>query len=166
MILGISTEAFTIIHVLISLVGIGAGFVFLYGLLGGRKAEGWTGLFLTTTVATSATGFAYPFHGVTPGIVVGTVSLIILAIAIPALYTFHLAGAWRSIFVVSSILALYLNVFVLIAQSFQKIPALKALAPTQSEPPFLITQLVVLAAFIFLTVRAVKRFRMEAVHAA
>jgi len=166
MILGMSVEAFTIIHVIISLVAIGSGFVFLYGLMGGKKLDGWTGLFLTTTVATSVTGFAYPFHGVTPGIVVGVISLIVLAIAILALYSFHLAGAWRSIFTVSTILSLYLNVFVLVAQSFQKIAFLKALAPTGSEPPFLVAQLVVLALFVVLTIRAVKRFRMEPLRAA
>jgi len=166
MILGIPEEAYTIIHVIISLVGIGSGLVFLYGLLSGKKFDGWTVLFLTTTVATSVTGFGFPFHGPTPGFIVGIISLIVLAIAILALYSFHLAGAWRSIFVVSSILALYLNVFVFVAQSFQKTPFLKALAPTQTEPPFLVSQLVVLAVFVVLTIRALKRFRMEPVHAA
>jgi hypothetical protein len=165
MIFGISTEAFTIIHVIISLVAIGSGFVFLYGLLAGKKFDGWTGLFLATTVATSVTGFAFPFHGATPGIIVGIISMIVLAIAILALYSFHLAGAWRSIFVVSSLLALYFNVFVLVVQSFQKTPALKALAPTQTEPPFLVAQLAVLALFVLVTIRAVKRFGMDLLHA-
>jgi uncharacterized membrane protein SirB2 len=118
-------------------------------------------VFLTTTVLTSVTGFGFPFKGATPAINVGIISLVILAIAIVARYARHLAGAWRKTYVVTAALALYLNVFVLVVQSFEKVPALKAAAPTQKEAPFLVAQLAVLALFIVLTVLAVKRFRNE-----
>jgi len=162
MILGVPAAVYTFIHVLLSLIGIGSGFVVLYGFISGRLLSGWTGLFLATTVATSVTGYGFPAHKVTPGHIVGALSLVVLTIAILALYRFDLAGAWRSTYVVSASLALYFNFFVLVVQSFEKVPALKELAPTQSEPPFAIAQLVVLAAFIVLTVKAVKRFRIEA----
>ena len=162
MILGVPAAVYTFIHVLLSLIGIGSGFVVLYGFISGRLLSGWTGLFLATTVATSMTGYGFPAHKVTPGHIVGALSLVVLTIAILALYRFDLAGAWRSTYVVSASLALYFNFFVLVVQSFEKVPALKELAPTQSEPPFAIAQLVVLAAFIVLTVKAVKRFRIEA----
>lgn len=162
MILGMSTSTFTLVHVLISLAGIGSGLIVVYGLLAGRRFDRWTAFFLITTVATSVTGFFFPFHKLLPSHVVGIISLSVLAVAIVARYTFHLAGAWRRVYVVSAIVALYLNVFVLIAQAFEKVPALKALAPTQKEPPFLITQLVVLIVFVLLTIRAAKRFRVEA----
>jgi hypothetical protein len=165
MILGIPTATYTLIHVFLSLIGIGSGFVVLYGFISGRLLSGWTGLFLATTVATSVTGYGFPAHKITPGHIVGALSLVVLAVAIPALYRFHLAGAWRSTYVVSASLALYFNFFVLVVQSFEKVPALKELAPTQSEPPFAIAQLVVLSAFIVLTVRAVRRFRVEPAHA-
>jgi hypothetical protein len=165
MILGIPTSAYTFIHVLLSLIGIGSGFVVLYGFISGKLLHGWTGLFLVTTVATSVTGYGHPAHNVTPGHIIGAISLVVLAIAILALYGFHLAGAWRTMYVVSASLALYFNFFVLVVQSFEKVPALKELAPTHSEPPFAITQLSVLAAFIVLTVTAVKRFQVEPAHA-
>ena len=138
----------------------------MFGFMAGRQLNGWTGLFLITTVATSVTGFLFPFHAVTPGIVVGVISLVVLAVAIAARYGLQLAGAWRTIYVISSAIALYLNVFVLVVQSFQKIPALKALAPKGSEPPFAVAQLIVLALFVFLTVAAVKRFKQKALAAA
>ncbi len=119
-----------------------------------------------TTAATSVTGFLFPFHKLLPSHILGIISLVVLAVTIPALYTFHLAGPWRRVYVIGAVIALYLNVFVLIAQFFMKIPALKALAPTQSEPPFLATQVVVMLIFIVLGVLAVKRFPSEAVHAA
>lgn len=147
------------IHVAISRVGIGSGFVVLFGLLTGRRLNGWTALFLTTTVATSVTGFFFPFQKFTPAHGVGVVSLVALAAAIPARYAFHLSGSWRRSYVVGAALALYLNVFVGIVQAFQKVPALKALAPTQSEPPFLFTQLAVLALFVALGTVAAIRFR-------
>jgi len=152
---------FTLIHVVISLMGIGSGFVVLFGLLTGKRFDGWTGLFLASTVATSVTGFLLPFHRFMPSHVFGIMSLLVLVVAIVARYTSHLVGAWRWIYVVSAMVALYLNVFVLVAQAFAKVPALKAIAPTQSEPPFLISQLVVMALFIVLSIAAVKRFRTE-----
>src|ERR1700674_4811479 len=140
-----STSTYTLVHVLISLVGIGSGLVVVFGLLAGKRLDGWTALFLVTTVATSVTGFGFPFDHLLPSHKVGIISLIVLAVAIPARYAFHLAGAWRWIYVVAAVIALYLNVFVLIVRSFEKVPSLKAMAPTQSEPPFLIAQLVVMA---------------------
>lgn len=158
MILGISTAAFTQLHVIISLMGIGAGLLVLLGLLGGKLYRLLTALFLITTVLTSVTGFLFPFHGMTPGIILGILSIIVLLLAIWALYIGKLEGAWRGTFIISSALALWFNFFVLIAQSFAKIPALKAIAPTQASPAFGITQLVVLVVFIVLTRRAFKKF--------
>src|SRR6266550_7265200 len=122
-------KTFTLIHVLISLAGIISGCAVLFGLLTAKRLEGWTRLFLTTTVATSVTGFFFPFHGLTPAIVVGILSLFFLAAAIFARYGRHLAGAWRATYVITALFALYLNVFVLVVQSFLHIPALKAIAP-------------------------------------
>jgi hypothetical protein len=154
---GLST--FTQVHVVISLIGIVAGLIVAFGMLTAKRLDRWTALFLLTTVATSVTGFFFPFHGFTPAIVVGIVSTVVLAVAILARYGRKLAGAWRWIYVVTALLALYLNVFVLIVQLFQKVPTLKALAPTQSEPPFQIAQLVTLTLFVVLTILAVRRFR-------
>jgi hypothetical protein len=154
---GLST--FTQVHVVISLIAIIAGLIVVFGLLTAKRLDRWTALFLLAAVATSVTGFFFPFHGFTPAIVVGIVSMVVLALAILARYGRKLAGAWRWIYVVTAMIALYLNVFVLIVQLFQKVPALKALAPTQSEPPFQITQLVSLVLFIVLTILAVRRFR-------
>jgi hypothetical protein len=165
-ILGMTTSTYTLIHVLLSLVGIGSGFVVLFGLLTGRRLNGWTALFLLTTVATSVTGFGFPFDHLLPSHKVGIISLFVLAVAILARYAFHLEGPWRWIYVVSAVIALYLNVFVGIVQSFEKVPALKAMAPTQSEPPFVVTQLVALALFIVLAIFAARRFRSERVRAA
>ncbi len=159
MILGLSISAFTLLHVIISLVGIGAGFVAVFGLMGGKLPRGWTALFLVTTVLTSVTGFLFPIHGVTPGIVLGILSLIALLLAIIALYGRGLAGAWRGTYVITASLSLYFNVFVLFAQLFAKVPALKAIAPTPASPAFGATQLVVMVLFIVLTVRAFKQFR-------
>jgi len=155
-----STATLTLAHVVLSLVGIGSGSIVLFGLLTSKRLAGWTAIFLTTTVATSATGFLFPYEHVTPGIILGAISLVVLAVAILARYAFHLAGAWRGIYVVSALLALYLNVFVAVFQAFMKIPPLKALAPTQKEAPFLVAQLVVLAAFIGLTIAAARRFQL------
>jgi hypothetical protein len=160
-ILGMTTSTFTLVHVLLSLVGIGSGFLVVYGLLRGKRFDGATAIFLITTVLTSLTGFLFPFEHLLPSHVVGILSLVVLAVAILARYALHLAGAWRWIYVVSAVLALYLNVFVLVAQAFMKVPALKALAPTQSEPPFLVAQLVVMALFLVLGIFAVKRFQNE-----
>jgi hypothetical protein len=148
-----------LIHVLLSLVGILAGFVALYGLLTGRVYEGWTAAFLATTILTSISGFPLPPFGFDPPRAVGVISLVLLALAVAALYAFKLAGVWRWIYVGSAVAALYLNVFVGVVQAFQKLPLLQALAPTQSEPPFLVTQIVVLAAFLALGVVAAIKFR-------
>jgi hypothetical protein len=126
------------IHVLLSLIGIVSGFVVLYGLLLGRPLGGWTALFLATTILTSVTGFPLAPFGFDPARAVGVISLVLLALAVAALYVFRLAGAWRWVYVGSAIAALYLNVFVGVAQAFQKLPFLQPLAPTQSEPPFLV----------------------------
>jgi hypothetical protein len=159
MILGLSTATFTILHVIISLVAIGSGLIALLGLLGGKLLPRWTALFLTTTVLTSLTGFLFPNKTITPGIVVGILSMIVLLLAIFALYGRKLAGDWRGTYVISACVALYFNVFVLFAQLFAKVPSLKAIAPTQSSPIFGITQLIVLLTFVVLTIRAFKKFR-------
>ncbi|HXM63055.1 MAG TPA: hypothetical protein VN950_19490 [Terriglobales bacterium] len=161
MIFGMSTATYTLLHVLISLVGIGSGLVVMFGFLTGKRLDGWTALFLTTTVLTSATGFGFPTDHLLPSQVIGSISLVILAVAILARYVFHLAGAWRSVYVVTAAIALYLNVFVLVVQTFMKVPAVHALAPTQKEPPFLIAQIIVMLVFIGLTVLAVKKFHIE-----
>jgi hypothetical protein len=158
MILGMSTSTFTLIHVIISLIGIVSGLIALFGWLQGKRSDAWTALFLVTTVLTSVTGYFFPAEKILPSHVVGAISLVVLAAAIAAFYLYHLAGAWRWIFVVGSVIALYLNCFVAVVQAFQKVAALSALAPTQSEPPFLIAQIVVLVAFVVLGAIAVKRF--------
>ena len=151
----------TLVHVVLSLIGIFSGFVVVFGLLSSKRLDGWTALFLATTVLTSVTGFLFPIHHLTPGLVLGIISLVVLAITILARYALHLAGAWRKIYVITAVIALYLNVFVLIAQAFMKVPALKAMAPTQSEPPFLVSQLVVMALFIVLAIFAAIKFRND-----
>jgi hypothetical protein len=152
---------FVFVHVLLSLLGIFSGFVVLFGMLVAKRLNGWTATFLVTTVATSVTGFLLPAAHFMPSHAIGILSLIVLALAILARYGCHLAGAWRRTYVISAVLALYFNVFVLIAQTFQKVPALKAIAPTQSEPPFAIAQLVVLVLFVVFGVPAVIKFRNE-----
>ncbi len=160
MIIGLSIQVFTILHVIISLIGIVSGLVVLAGLLTNDLRVGWTALFLAATVLTSVTGFLFPIHGFTPALGTGVISLIILTIALVALYGKHLMGDWRWIYVVTAIAALYLNVFVLIVQSFQKVPFLHALAPTQTnEPPFLIAQAASLILFVVAGALAVFRFR-------
>jgi len=159
---GIPTDTFVQIHVLLSLVGIAAGLIVLYGFLTARRFPGWTALFLATTILTSVTGFPLPPFGFDPARAVAVISLILLAIATAALYVFNLRGAWRWIYVCGAVAALYLNVFVAVVQSFQKLPFLRPLAPTQSEPPFAMTQLAVLVGFVVLGVLAVIRFHPEA----
>ena len=149
------------IHVALSLIGIVSGLVVLYGLLSGRPLGGWTALFLATTVLTSVTGFPLAPFGFDPPRAVAVISLVLLALAVAALYVFRLAGAWRWVYVGSAIAALYLNVFVAVVQAFQKLPFLQPLAPTQSEPPFLVTQVAVLAIFIVLGILAAIRFHPE-----
>ena len=158
MIVGMSASTFTVVHVLLSLVGIGSGFVVMYGLLTGKRLDGWTALFLASTVATSVTGFGFPFDQLLPAHKVGFVSLIVLGIAIVARYALHLAGPWRWIYAVSAVVALYLNVFVGVVQAFLKVPALNALAPNQNEPPFLLIQLVIVTCFAVLAIVAATRF--------
>jgi hypothetical protein len=165
MILGMSTATYTLVHVLISLVGIASGLIVMFGFLTRKRLDSWTVLFLVTTVATSVTGFGFPFDRLLPSHKVGILSLVLLAIAIPARYVFHLRGPWRWIYVVGAAMALYLNVFVLVVQCFLKVPTLNALAPTQKEPPFQIVQLVVLLIFAGLTILAVKRFHVESARA-
>jgi len=158
MILGMSLAAFTALHVVISLVGIVTGIVVLFGMLNAKPFGGWTAVFLATTVLTSVTGFLFPITGFTPAHAFGILSLILLAIALFALYAQHLAGAWRWIYVVTALFALYLNCFVAVVQSFQKIPFLRALAPTQSEAPFQIAQGILLLAFVCAGIAAVRKF--------
>jgi hypothetical protein len=146
------------IHVALSVVGIVSGLVVLYGLLSGNALGGWTALFLATTILTSATGFPLAPFGFDPPRAVGILSLLLLAIAVGAYYLFHLAGAWRWIYVVTAMAALYLNCFVLVFQGFMKVSALHALAPTQSEPPFLIAQSAVLIIFIAFGLLALRKF--------
>ena len=146
--------ALTLFHVVLSLVGIGAGFVVVYGLIASKGFDGWTKLFLTTTIATSLTGFLFPIHQFTPGIAIGILSLVVLTAARLARYRFDLAGGWRRTYAVTSVIALYFNVFVLVAQLFRKVPALKAIAPTGSEATFQMVQLAVLLIFAYLGTRA------------
>jgi hypothetical protein len=162
MVLGMSLATFTLVHVVISLIGIVTGIVVLFGMFGSHRLPGWTAVFLVTTVLTSVTGYFFPFEKILPSHIVGAISLVILAIALFALYARHAQGSWRWIYVVTATIALYLNVFVLVVQSFLKIAPLKALAPTQQEPPFAIAQGIVLLLFIVAGVLAVKRFRPEA----
>jgi hypothetical protein len=157
---GLSASTFTLVHVLLSLVGIASGFVVLSGLLSGRERGGWTLLFLVTTVATSVTGFGFPVDHLLPSHVIGILSLAILAAVMLARYGLHLRGAWRWVYVIGASVALYLNVFVGVVQAFLKVSALHALAPQQTEPPFVVTQVAVLLFFIVLTVLTAKRFRI------
>jgi hypothetical protein len=159
MILGLSTSTFTLLHVVLSLVGILSGLVVLVGMLGAKRRPAWTALFLATTIATSVSGFFFPAASFGPSHIVGVLSLVALAVALLARYVNRLAGASRWIYVTAALLALYLNVFVGIVQAFQKLAFLQALAPTQSEPPFLYTQLAVLAIFVVLAIVALIRFR-------
>jgi len=157
---------FTAFHVILSLVGIGSGFVVVFGLLNSRRLDGWTTLFLSTTILTSVTGFFFPVRHFLPSHGVGIVSLIVLAIAIRALYRHRLAGGSARTYVIASVIALYLNVFVLIVQLFRRVPALKTIAPTQSEPPFQFAQLAALLLFVGLGIRASMKFHGEPAHLA
>jgi hypothetical protein len=161
MVLGMSLATFTLLHVIISLVAIASGLVVLYGLLGSNRTSGTTAFFLVTTILTSATGFLFPFTQLLPSHMVGILSLVLLAIAVFALYGQKLVGAWRWIYVVTAMISLYLNVFVLIIQSFLKIPALTALAPGNppSGPAFAVLQGIVLVFFVLVIIGAIRRFR-------
>jgi hypothetical protein len=161
MILGMSLSAFTTLHVIISVIAIASGILVMFGLLGSRRMPGWTAVFLLFTILTSATGFLFPFDKLLPSHMIGILSLVLLAIACIALYGMKLAGAWRWIYVLTAMVALYLNVFVLVVQAFLKVGSLHALAPSipPSEPPFAILQGIVLVVFVIVMIGAVRRFR-------
>lgn len=161
MILGMSIATFTLVHVVLSLVGIVAGLVAVLAMTASRLPRAWTGLFLATTILTSVTGYFFPVDKILPSHVVGAISLAALALAVIALYRARLAGPWRWVYVVTATLSLYLNVFVLVVQAFLKVDALKALAPTQSEPPFLVAQGIVLVLFGVVGAIALRRFHPE-----
>jgi len=159
--MGTSLAVLTVVHTVISLVGIAAGIVVAVGMLRANRLPGWTAVFLVTTVATSVTGFFFPFTGLKPSHVVGVLSLVALVLSLLGLYAFRLSGPWRRVYVIGAVVALYFNVFVLVAQAFQKVPFLTPLAPTQSEPPFAVAQVAVLALFIWLGFKAVRAFHPE-----
>ncbi len=159
MILGMSLAAFTQLHVAISLVGIASGFIVIFAMMVGKRLPVVTAVFLTTTILTSVTGFLYPFKGVTPGIVIGALSLVILLFAVIAWYGGHLRGGWRGTWVITAVVAQFFNFLVLVVQSFEKVPALLALAPTGKEAPLKVAQLVTLAVFVVLGFVAYRRFR-------
>ena len=164
MILGMSLSTFTMVHVIISLIAIVSGIIVMFGLLGSNRMPGLTAIFLLFTILTSATGFLIPpllSEKLLPSHIVGILSLVLLAIACVALYGMKLSGAWRSVYVVTAMTSLYLNIFVLIIQAFLKVPALHALAPSvpPSEPPFAIIQGIVLVFFVIVIIGAVRRFR-------
>jgi hypothetical protein len=167
MVLGMSLATFTLVHVIISLIAIAAGFVVLSGLLGSNRMAGMTALFLLTTILTNATGFLFPFEKLLPSHIIALLSLVLLAIACLALYGMKLSGAWRWIYVVTALLSLYFNVFVLVIQSFLKIPALTALAPGNppAGPVFAVVQGVVLVFFIVVIIGSIRRFRPLATYA-
>jgi hypothetical protein len=155
---GIPTHLFLQIHVALSLIALVAGLIVLYGLLQGRSLRGWMELFLATLILTSVTGFPLPPFGLDPPRMVGILSLVLLAVAVLAIYVFRVSGPWRWIFVVAAMAALYLDAFVGVIQAFAKLPALHELAPTGSEPPFLIAQVIVLVFFVVLGFLAARRF--------
>jgi hypothetical protein len=156
---------FTLSHVVISLIGILTGFIAVFGMIAAKRLDAPNAIFLVTTVLTSVTGFLFPFHKLLPSHILGVISLVVLAIAVPARYVKHLEGPWRKTYAITSSIALWLNVFVLVAQLFMKVPSLHALAPTGSEPPFLISQVVVMTVFIVLTIAATIKFHPEPVPA-
>jgi uncharacterized membrane protein SirB2 len=160
MILGMSLATFTLVHVVISLAGIASGLIVVYGMLTRNRMDGMTAFFLGTTILTDLTGYLFPVEHLLPSHIVGAVSLTALALALVARYGRRMEGSWRWIYVVTAMISLYLNVFVAVIQSFLKIPAVHALAPTQKEPPFLVVQLLVMAIFVVLGVVAVKKFRV------
>ena len=164
MVLGLSLPAFTMVHVIISLIGIAAGLVVMFGLLGSKSMPGLTAIFLLFTILTSATGFLFPVEKLLPSHIIGIISLLLLAIACFALYGMKLAGVWRPVYIVTAMISLYFNVFVLVIQTFLKVPALAALAPAvppapPSGPVFAVVQGIVLVFFVVLTIAAWRRFR-------
>jgi hypothetical protein len=162
MILGMSTAAFTQFHVLLSLIGIAAGFLVAFAMLGARRLPVLTAVFLLATLATSVTGFMFHFASFGPPEIVGVISLLVLSVAIVALYSLKLSGSWRWIYVATALCALYLNVFVGVVQTFQKVPFFHALAPTQTELPFIVAQAVVLIAFVALGIAAARKYHPAA----
>lgn len=166
MVFGMSLSTFTLLHVAISLIGIVSGLVVMFGLLSSDRRPGWTALFLLTTILTSVTGFGFPFTQLLPSHVLAIISLVLLAIAVIALYVGRLSGAWRWIYVVTAMTSLYLNVFVLVIQGFLKIGPLHALAPSNppSEPPFAVVQGLVFVMFLIVTIGALRRFRPVAAY--
>jgi hypothetical protein len=154
-----SVPTFTLIHTVVSLVAIFAGLIVAGGMIARERLDGWTGLFLITTALTSITGFGFAFVSLLPSHIVGVISLVLLPIVIAARYYKKPAGRWSLAYVVGSILVLYLNVFVLVVQLFRRIPALIVSAPTQKEPPFVVTQLLVMGMFVVLGIAAARRFR-------
>jgi hypothetical protein len=161
MVLGMSLATFTMVHVIISLIGIVSGIIVMFGMLGSSRMPGLTAIFLLSTILTSATGFGFPFTQLLPSHMIGILSLVLLAIACIALYAMRLTGPWRWIYVMTALVALYLNVFVGVIQAFLKIPALHALAPSvpPSEPPFAVIQGLVLLFFVIVIIGAWRRFR-------
>jgi len=159
MILGLSITTYTLLHTVLSLLGIVAGLVVAGALASGTRLDRWAAVFVVTTVLANASGFGFPFVKLLPSHIVGAVSLMVLAAVIVADYVKHLAGAWRATYAVGVVLATYLNVFVLVAQLFKRIPVLFLLAPTQSEPPFALTQALVVLLFVWLGVAAVRGAR-------
>ncbi|GAU80594.1 hypothetical protein [Bosea sp. BIWAKO-01] len=149
---------FTGFHTWLSLIAIVAGFPVAAAMLKGHTRPRWTGIFLSTAFATSATGFGFPFNGILPSHIVGAISLVLVGLAGYALYARRLDGAWRRIYAVTAMLAFYLLIFVAVAQAFMKVPFLRAMAPTQSEPPFAIVEGLVLLIFVVLTYLAARRF--------
>jgi hypothetical protein len=158
--------AFTRFHVILSLVGIFSGFIVVYALLTSRLFNGWTSIFLWSTVLTSVTDYFFPFHKLLPSHILGALSLIALAIAFYARYTRSLAGGWRRTYVLTAVLALCFNVFVLFVPPFTRVPSLHELAPTQSETPFKLAQLVALLVVLVLGYVAAQKFRTEQLSAA
>jgi hypothetical protein len=164
MVLGLSLPAFTMLHVIISLIAIVTGLVVMFGLLGSKRLPGLTAIFLLFTILTSVTGFLFPFKELLPSHMVGILSLVLLAIACIALYGAKLSGAWRPIYVVTAMTSLYLNIFVLIIQAFLKVPALQTLAPAvppapPSGPVFAVVQGIVLVFFVLVIIGAWRRFK-------
>jgi hypothetical protein len=164
MVLGMSLANFTTVHVIISLIGIVSGIIVMFAMLGSNRMPGLTAIFLLFTILTSATGFLFPFTQLLPSHIVGILSLVLLAIACIALYAMGLAGPWRWIYVVTALVSLYLNVFVLVIQAFLKVPALHALAPSvpPNEPPFAAVQGIVLLFFVLVIIGAWRRFHPAA----
>lgn len=159
MIPGISLAAWTLIHVVISLVALGAGGVVLAAMLRAQPSPAWTAFFLATTILTSVTGFLFPFEKVLPSHVVGVISMVLLSLACYGVYVRRLRGAWRALYVGCAMASFYLNAFVGVAQLFRRVPMLSTIAPTQTEPPFWIAQLALTGLFLVLGVAATRRFR-------